>query len=615
MTESIQHRGPDSTGFYTDAGIGLGVDRLSIIDLPTGDQPIRNEDGSIWVVYNGETYNFVELRRELESFGHKFYTKTDTEAVVHAYEQWGDESVSRLRGMFAFALWDSKRKRLYVARDRFGKKPLYYAKWGEVFLFGSELKTVLQYREIRREINPEALDHFFTYQYIPSPHTIFKGIYKLPPGHYAIYESGMLKTHQYWDLNFSPKSSLTEDEIVDGLYRTLEDAVRLRLRSDVPLGAFLSGGIDSSTVVALMSRLSETPVKTVSIGFDEGFSEVRYARQVAEQLGTDHREHFVSPDAFKILPRLVWHFDEPFADHSMIPTYYVSQITRREVKVALSGDGGDEMFMGYTFLKEPGIYRVYSKIPDGVRNFALRALLKSPVKTGLSRMARHAYEKGYGEQPPTERFIMRVTTDDRAGVERLYSEPFRAEHEIADTYSYLRSYLDRYSDMDFLTAIDYATIRGYLEEDILTKVDRMSMAVSLEVRCPLLDQEVASLVERIPSNLKLNRSTTKYIMKKMVVKKGLLPPSIANRKKQGFGAPVESWLKGSWKEFTGELLDPVVSRGYTGFFDREYVRKLLSEPYLNSNRLFSLATFVLWHKIYVDGQATRPTEAYLEALV
>jgi asparagine synthase (glutamine-hydrolysing) len=608
MCETIRHRGPDHTDYFLDSKVGLGIDRLSIIDLETGDQPIHNEDGTLWIVYNGETYNYVELMADLEARGHRFYTKSDTEAVVHAYEEWGNDCVLHLRGMYAFAIWDSRKRRLYLARDRFGKKPLYYATVGNVFLFASEIKAILQYGEVRRRVNPAAIDHFFTYMYVPSPMTIFEGIHKLPPGHYAVYEEGVLTTAQYWEVEFSPDPAMTEDGIVDALYAQLEQAVKLRLRSDVPVGAFLSGGIDSSTVAAMMSRLSETPIKTVSIGFSDGASELAYARQVAEFLGTEHREHIVTPDAYKILPRLVHHFDEPFADHSMIPTYYVSEVTRREVKVALSGDGGDELFMGYDFLDEPIVYNLYLGVPRPVRRFALRTLMSLPVKGEMTRMAQHAYEKDYGGQSPAERFIMRVTVNNEQGLKRLYSDELLSHHTPVQTYSYLRDFLNRYSSSDPLIALDYATIKGYLEEDILPKVDRMSMAVSLEVRCPLLDQELVALVERIPPWLKMKGHTKKYIMKKMVVKRKLLPSSIALRKKQGFGAPIDSWFKDSWKQFSAQLLDPIVSSNYTGLFDRQYVRRLLDEPYLNSSRLFALITFVLWYKEYMERAEIRPTQ-------
>jgi len=602
MCEEIRHRGPDDTDFFLDGNVGLGIDRLKIIDLVSGDQPIHNEDGSIWVVFNGEIYNYKELKSELSARGHRFCTESDTECIVHAYEEWGDDCVNHFRGMFAFALWDSVRKRMQIARDRFGKKPLYYAITNGVFLFGSELKSILKFEGIKRSIDYDAVDYFFTYMYVPSPLSIFKEIRKLPPGCFATYQKGELTVSQYWDYNPSPDSSLDEESLVDLLYNTIEDAVRIRMRSDVPLGAFLSGGIDSSTVVAFMSRLSDEPVETVSIGFNEGVNETGFAKHVADFLKTDHHEYTVTPDALRILPKLVWHFDEPFADHSMIPTYYLSEVTRREGTVALSGDGGDEHFMGYPFFLDPASYSVYSKVPRVLRRPALKAMTKVPIDTQFKRMARHAFEKEYGGQSYADRFAMRVTLNDRQGLRALYSHDHLLAREPIDTYAYLRSFSSAVSRGDELDAVDYATIRGYLEEDILVKVDRMSMAVSLEARCPLLDQQVASIVERIPSNLKIRGRETKYILKKMVLKKGLVPREIATRKKQGFGAPIEAWMRKDWKEMVSVMLDPVISNGYTGLFDAQRVKSIVADPYLNSNMIFALMTFVSWYRIYLDGE-------------
>lgn len=605
MCEAIRHRGPDQTDYYVGDGVGLGIDRLKIIDLATGDQPMHNEDHSVWVVFNGEIYNYLDLKAELEKLGHRFYTASDTETIVHAYEAWGDDCVGHLRGMFAFALWDSNKKRLYIARDRFGKKPLYYAMAGEAFLFASELKAILQYEAIRRSLDHAAVDHFFTYMYVPSPLSIFKEIRKLPPATYAVYENGRLSTHQYWDFPLRPNGSLTEGAAIDLLYAAMEDAVRVRMRSDVPLGAFLSGGIDSSTVVAFMSRLSDRPIKTVSIGFENEPSETAHARKVADFLKTDHHEFTVSPEAYRVLPKLIWHFDEPFADHSMIPTYYLSEVTRREVTVALSGDGGDELFMGYPFLLDPRAYPVYSIVPGQLRRPALKAMTNLPVDKQFKRMAQHAYEKDYGKQSYGDRFIMRVTLHDPTGLERLYSKGHLARHRPVDTYSYVRELMASCPSHGDLDRVDYATVRSYLEEDILVKVDRMSMAVSLEARCPLLDQRLAELVATMPSELKMKGRTTKYIFKKMAVKKGLIPPEIATRKKQGFGAPIESWMKKDWEDMVAQELDPVITRNYTGLFDAEHVKALAAEPYVNSNKIFSLLTFLIWYRIYVEEAATR----------
>ena len=597
MVELLTHRGPDSSGLFLDSGVGLGINRLSIIDLRTGDQPIHNEDESLWIVFNGEIYNYKELREDLEGRGHRFYTETDTETVVHAFEEWREECVQHLRGMFAFAIWDKRRKSMYIARDRYGKKPLYYALLDGTLVFASEMKAILPWGSFT--IDRYAMDLYFTYLYVPSPYTIFREIKKLPPASYLTYSKGVLKIETYWDVDFKPDSDVREDEIMERLYGTMLDAVRIRMRSDVPLGAFLSGGIDSSTIVALMAKLSEEPVHTFSIGFDQGIDETPFARQVAELYGTDHREHIVSMKVFEILPKLVWHFDEPFADHSFIPTYYLSQVTRNQVKVALSGDGGDEIFMGYPFLYEPNLYRAYRRVPRGLRRAMLRSILALPIQGQFTRMANHAYEKDYGDQPETERYIMRVTAIEPAGLTKLYSSSFMKEHRPNDSYSYLREWLQR-CHADTAHKLDYATLHTYLQEDILTKVDRMSMAVSLEVRCPLLDQALTEVVAKIPAHMKLRGGLTKYMFKKMVVEKGLLPRDIAYRSKQGFGAPIDKWLKSDWKDLVSQVLDPVISSNYTGFFDREYLAKMLRQPYLYSGRLFSMVTFVLWYKTYVE---------------
>jgi asparagine synthase (glutamine-hydrolysing) len=600
MCESIRYRGPDDMNFFEDGKVGLGIDRLSIIDVEGGRQPIHNEDGTVWVVFNGEIYNYLELKVELQELGHRFYTNADTETLVHGYEEWGTTCLSHLRGMFAFALWDSKDRRLFMARDRFGKKPLYYSLLGDIFLFGSEIKAILQYDQFERKIDYEALDHYFTYMYIPSPLTIFQGIRKLPPGSLAIYRDGHLSISTYWDLRLVPDDKIDEASAVKRLEAMLEDAVRLRLRSDVSLGAFLSGGIDSSVVVALMSRLSKEPIKTVSIGFDTPQSELKFSRAVADYLHTDHTEHIVTPDSFEILGKIVSHFDEPFADHSMIPTYYLSQVTARQVTVAMSGDGGDELFMGYPFLTDPTSYGLYSKIPGPLRRIALRAVLALPVDTQMRRMADHANEKDYGaSQSYAQRFVSRVTLYDLQGLNQLYSKEHRSNHPSIDASNYVLD-LVQSAGTDELDSLAYATIRSYLEEDILVKVDRMSMANSLEVRCPLLDQEVAGYVGTLPSHMKLRDGTTKYILKKLAVERRLIPKEIAVRKKQGFGAPIEAWLKGEWKDLVSQLVDPESSSACRTFFDREAIAKLLREPYLNSNKIFAISTFLLWHDQYVE---------------
>lgn len=614
MCDVIRHRGPNDTGHFIDESVGLGVDRLSIIDLKTGDQPVHNEDGSAWVVQNGEIYNYRELRTKLESLGHRFYTESDTETIVHAYEEWGDDCPKHFRGMFAFAVWDAQRRRLFFARDRFGKKPLYYYLKNGLLLFGSEMKAVLQFEGVPRLLNHMAVDLYFSYGYIPAPHTVFQDVSKLPAGHSAAYENGSLTVKQYWDFNLSPIEPSSESAIVDSLYNTIKEAVRLRLRSDVPLGAFLSGGIDSSTVVAFMQHVSSSPVKTFSIGFNDSLSELKYARLAAEYLNTDHHEYTVAPDAFKILPKLAWHFDEPFADHSLIPTYYLSEVTASKVTVALSGDGGDEMFMGYPFLTEPKLFGVYSKVPASIRRTALKALIRLPVKGSFTRMADHALTKDYGAQSPYERFAMRVTMLDERGLKKLYSHENLSRHQPSNPYSYVLNLLESRRGDDILNALDVATVKSYLEEDILVKVDRMSMANSLEVRCPLLDQDLASLVATVPSHLKLRGSTSKYILKKMTMEKRLIPKEIILRKKQGFGAPVHSWMGRDWKDVSQQVLEPVLSSNYTGLFNREFVKEMLSDPYVNANRIFALMMFILWYRIYMDQEKLSVPLSEIDAL-
>lgn len=608
MCSELRHRGPDQSDYYVDEGVSLGVDRLKVIDLIKGDQPIQNEDGSVWVVYNGEVYNYQSVRTELEGLGHRFTTDSDTETLVHAYEAWGEGFVARLRGMFAFAIWDSKTKSLYLARDRFGKKPLYYAQIGDRLVFASEMKAVLKYPGIGMAVDHAAMDLFFTYSYIPSPHTIFSSVRKLPPGHYATFQKGRLNIKRYWDAEIKPVPQPDEGAVVERLYRLLVESVKLRLRSDVPLGAFLSGGIDSSVVAAVIARLSESPVKTVSVGFDSGTSEVRYSRQVAEQLKTDHTEVTVSTSAFDILPKLVRHFDEPFADHSMIPTYYISEATRKHVTVALSGDGGDELFMGYPFLLDPPYYSFYSKIPSKVRRPLLRAMMGMPGSSSLKTMATHAYQKGYDSKSPLERYFMRMSAVGPGELESLYSDDILKSHSPTEPSGYLRSLASGMNIGDDLDRLDYLTMKSYLSEGILTKVDRMSMAVSLEVRSPLLDQVLAEYVFTLPSPLKMRGRETKYIFKKMAVSKELVPPEIAHRKKRGFGVPLVNWMTGEWRELANDVLDPIISGKEKGFFDATTVKRTLERPDLYSTRLFALVVFSLWQKEYLQGPIAVKTQ-------
>jgi asparagine synthase (glutamine-hydrolysing) len=599
MLQVQRHRGPDSTGYFIDSNVGLGNDRLSIIDLKKGDQPIHNEDESVWITFNGEVYNYVELRRRLESGGHKFYTETDTECVVHAYEDKGADCLKDLRGMFAFAIWDKKRKSIFAARDRLGKKPLYYALVNDVFIFSSELKGILQYRDVKKKIKKKALDLFLTYFYVPSPDTIFEGISKLPPGHYLLFGEDGLEVNQYWDMHFTPVN-VPEQEVMERVFSLISDSVRIRMRSDVPVGGFLSGGIDSSVVAAMMTKFSDN-VRTVTVGFEENDEHLRYGKIVSQYLNTNHREYVVDAGSVEILPKLLWHHDEPFADSSIIPTYRVSEVMRREVKVALTGDGGDEMFMGYPILKDQAMYGVYNALPKTVRRAALRTILKVPRDMGIKKMASHALEKDYDAQDFSGRWMMRTVAFTPDLMRRLYTA--EQSENVYPTLDFVRSFTDKYRNGDPMDAVTYATMKGYLPDMILTKVDRMSMAVSLEARCPLLEQELAEYVGTVPSQLKFRGSTTKYVFKKMALEKELLPKDVVVRKKAGFGSPVDKWIGREWKDLSDQALEKA---GKLGLFDQRYLRELTKDRFVHSNRIFGLTVLTLWHSMYIENDSNSP---------
>lgn len=594
MTRTMTHRGPDGEGYYRSDNVALGHRRLSIIDLAGGKQPMHNEDQTVWITFNGEIYNFQQLRDDLESKGHKFSTNSDTEAIVHAWEEWSGESPKKLRGMFSYAVWDSNSKTLLAARDRLGKKPLYYYFNGKLLVFGSELKALMQHPHVPKDIDPAAIADYLTYHYIPYPRTIFKDIRKLPPATSLMArvkdDRIELKLEKYWDLKFDPDTGPSEADWIEAIREKLEEAVRIRLISDVPLGAFLSGGIDSSTVVALMSRIQSEPVKTFSIGFkEEDFSEVKYARQVSELFNTEHHEYVVEPDALDILPRLAWEFDEPFADSSAIPTYYVSKIARENVTVILSGDGGDEIFAGYRryawatdmrrydFLPSPFkslLFGVPGRLmPDGVKGKGtLLHLSRSPFE-------RYAGLNTFGE----EDYLDGLLTGD-------IKRELRNNHSgsLAD-YSPMRAAYDDCSNCDYLTRIQNIDINLYLAEDILTKVDRASMYCSLETRAPLLDHELIELCAKIPSTLKLKDGQTKYLLKRAL--ENILPDNILYRKKMGFGVPLVHWFKKDITDYSHEMLLSDSSKSKFAF-NPKYVEQLL-ETHKRSGRDLSARIWAL----------------------
>jgi asparagine synthase (glutamine-hydrolysing) len=598
MNSTLIHRGPDDEGYYINKNVGLGHRRLSIIDLNTGQQPIYNEDKSNVIVFNGEIYNFLELKSELEKEGHFFRTRTDTEVILHGYEQWGADCVSHLRGMFAFAIWDKRKKSVFLARDRLGKKPLYYYANGIKILFASELKAIIEDGTIPREINIEALSDYLSLGYVPAPKTIFKGIYKLLPGHTLLYKNGNLILRKYWDVNFQPKNDMSMDQFCEQIVETLKESVKMRLVSDVPLGAFLSGGIDSSAIVGLMASLKREPVITNSIGFTEKeFNELGYAKETAEYFKTDHREYTVSPDAVDIVRKLSWHFDEPFADSSSIPTYYVSKMTRQSVTVALSGDGGDENFGGYRrYYFDRLENEIRNFIPQPIRRYLIGNIARLyPKADWLPQVFRAKTLLTNISKDPIDGYFNSMSLFLPPMKEKLLSGDFKANLKGYDSAGVFRDYYNNSDTDDPLSRTQYIDFKTYLVDDILTKVDRASMANSLEVRVPLLDHKFVELVAQIPSNLKLNGRTSKYIFRKALA--GILPDGIMDRKKWGFGIPVGKWLRKEIRETAEETLFNQRSDA-KGFFNQKYVRWLWDQHLSGmrdfSQPLWTLLMFQLW---------------------
>jgi asparagine synthase (glutamine-hydrolysing) len=605
MCEVIRHRGPDDEGVFVDEGVALGMRRLSIIDLSTGHQPIHNEDRTVWVVFNGEIYNFRELRAELEAAGHRFYTSTDTEVIVHAYEQWGTQAIARLRGMFGLAIWDVKSKSLLVARDRIGIKPLYYADVNGRLYFGSELKSLLEAPDLPRGVDLDALDHYLSFLYTPRDGSIFKAVRKLPPGHLLTWQNGRLDIEQYWQLPADEMYSGSEADAVRDLRAVLCDAVRSHLISDVPLGAFLSGGIDSSLVVGLMTETSGARVKTFSIGFDEpAFDELEHARRVARHFGTDHHELVVKPDGVGILDRLVSHFDEPFADSSAIPTWYVSEMARKHVTVVLSGDGGDELFGGYDrYVPHPRVVAFDRYSPRAFRNVAAIAAAKLPHGVRGKNFLRHVARDEQGRYLDAIRFF---STDEKpsllAGdVRRALLESGSSRTPPLDPETRLAKHFERYAHLPWPSQMMRFDAETYLPEDVLTKVDRMSMAHSIESRVPLLDNDVIEFASSLPASMKIKGERRKHVLKEVAAT--LLPPEILNRRKQGFGVPLSTWFRGNLRElFADTLLSPAsLQRGY---FQPIFVRQLVDEHVSGKRdhtlRLWQLVVFEKWHQQYVD---------------
>lgn len=608
MNSTMVHRGPDGDGVFIDGSVGLGHRRLKIIDLNTGDQPMSSADGQVTIAFNGEIYNFQELRKELEDKGHRFRTKSDTEVIIYAYVQWGKDFVRLLRGMFAIALWDNRIKTLFLARDRVGKKPLYYYFDGKTLVFASELKAVLKVPGITRQMDYQGLDAYFSFGYVPSPMSIFKQVKKLRPGHMAWCSQDGFEEQEYWDIDmnrFDP--DITEQAAVEQLTELFDEAVRIRMISDVPLGAFLSGGVDSSAVVASMAGLlGDEPVRTSAIGFDETkFNELAFARMVADRYRTDHQEAVVRPAALDIIEKIAWHFDEPFADSSAIPTWYVSKITREKVTVALSGDGGDENFAGYTQRYSMNRFEdnIRQNLPFFLRNTLVKGL--ASVYPRIDILPRPLRLKGFltnlslsFEQAYWRDMSFYFTPEAKAA---LYHPDMKAAVGHGDSFGVMAPFFGRCTSPDPVTRAQYVDIKTYMTEDILVKVDRMSMAHSLEVRAPILDHKVMEFAATLPSHLKLNNRESKYILKKM--NRHRLPHDVLYRKKQGFSVPLAQWLRKDLKDYVADTLFGQAAEKEERILNKVYVKKLWDSHLKGINdhgsQIWNIFMFELWRKQFL----------------
>lgn len=616
MTGAIAHRGPDSDGYFVEGGVGLGMRRLRIIDLQTGEQPIANEDESLWIVFNGEIYNYVELRPPLEARGHVFRTRTDTETILHLYEDHGPACVDHLNGMFAFAIWDRRRQELFIARDRLGIKPLFYAyEPGRRLLFGSELKSLLQ-TDVSRELDYLGLHDYLSLFYVPTPRSAFKAIRKLRPGHWLrCSRDGAMQTQRYWDVAFPAAGEPVERQprafYVRHIRHLMRETVRRQLRSDVPLGVFLSGGLDSTSVVAFMSELLDRPVRTFSIGFRErSYNELPDACLVAEAFGTEHHASIVEPDLADVIPKIILQFDEPFADYSAIPTFLVSQMARQEVTVVLSGDGGDEIFAGYQTHYAYRVARLYRMLPRLLRDRLIAPLVQR-MPTSTRRISFDFMAKRFvtGAHLPLQQghYWWKVILNE-AEKEALYTPDFRDQVRSdltdalgslrpADSFEVFAPYFETAQAAHPLNQLLYVDTKTFLLDDDLVKVDRMSMANSLEVRVPFLDHELVEFMARVPPRLKSSGLSTKTLLRDVV--RPLLPSRIVRGKKRGFTPPLPVWLKHELREFVQDTLSPARMRAL-GFFEPAAVSGILEEHFAgqrdNNRPIWTLLCLALWHE-------------------
>ncbi len=605
MCAGLEHRGPDSRGVHAKGPVGLGIQRLAVIDLVTGDQPVHNEDGSVTVVLNGEIYNYRELRERLTANGHHFATGGDTEVIAHLYEEEGAGLVNSLVGMFAFALWDERRGRLLIGRDRLGKKPLYYAQRDGAISFASELWALLADDEIPRQVDAAALDRYFTFGYVPSPQSAFRAIRKLPPASTLEWQDGRLKIERYWKLDYSASLDVGSVEEAGEMVRdALSKAVRRRMISDVPLGAFLSGGIDSTAVVAAMAEQSRDPVKTFSIGFEsEAFDELPFARDVAERFGTDHHELVVRPDAVELLPKIIRHYGEPFADHSAIPSFYLAEMTRRHVTVALNGDGGDEAFGGYSRYAHAAMMRRLDRVPGPLRQ-AVAAVGGRVTANGELTSVRNRIRRASAQLPLSaeDRYLLAMSRSGPALAEQAYTPEFRdcLNSPPADVIGLPWSESNATDLVDRMLDVDQQT---YLPGDLLVKMDIATMAYGLEARSPLLDHELLEMAAALPARFKVNGTEKKIALRASL--RGVVPDSLIDRRKQGFQVPMAEWLRTDLREMARETLLSERARD-RGYLDHEAVAGLLDRHQAgaedNSAALWSFLVFELWHDQVVDGR-------------
>ena len=605
MNACIIHRGPDDDGFYFRENAALGMRRLSIIDLAHGKQPIHNHDRTKWIVFNGEIYNYQQLREDLDKRGHRFYTNSDTEAIVHLYDEYGADCVQYLRGMFAFAIWNETDESLFIARDRVGKKPLLYShQQNGDLIFGSEFQALLAHPAISREVDKEAIDNYLSYLCVPAPQTVYKQIRKLEPAHWLRWKNGEIETKRYWLPDFSKKIKISETEAEEETLRILRESTRLRMISEVPLGAFLSGGVDSSTVVALMAQESSSAVKTFSIGFEEqDFSELKYAKKVAEYVGAEYHEFIVKPDALEVLPTLIEHYGEPFADSSAIPTFYVAKETRKYVTVALNGDGGGESFAGYERYAAMRLAETYHLFPPLLR----KTLIEKPfnlLPTSEIRRSRVRDVQRFlqvASLPKTERYFRWMSTFNREAKKELYTDEFSREISKNNPSEFLEKWFAKANGSGVLDAMLLTDQMTYLPNDLLVKVDIASMANSLEARSPFLDHNVIEFAASLPEKFKARRTETKSFLKRIAA--GLVPKEVVYRRKMGFGVPIGKWFRGEMKDFMrGVLLsEKSLNRGIVkSEMIEKYVREHTGAERDHAFQLWTLLMLELWFQKFID---------------